>query len=103
MEADAAERAKRAVFLYEIFKGNLCRRLRRRHKRSDRVDERLRRHASPRKMVAGRTLARRRNGYEPRMATMTVSATEIGYTMRRGAAATPKTALPSAMESAIPA
>src|SRR5260221_8412782 len=54
-------------------------------------------------MVAGRTLTRRRRGYAPRMATMTVRATEIGYTMRRGAAATPKTALPKAMESAMPA
>src|SRR5256885_16216835 len=65
--------------------------------------ERVKRHASPRKMVAGRTLTRRRRGYAPRMATMTGRATEIGYTMRRGAAATPKTALPKAMERGMAA
>src|SRR6267154_227364 len=33
---------------------------------------------------------------------MTVRATEIGYTMRRGCAATPKTALPRPIESTMP-
>src|SRR5258708_4070272 len=59
-------------------------------------------HSSPRNTEAGRMCANRRNGYAASNATITVSATEIGYTMSRGSAATPNTALPSPIEITMP-
>src|SRR6266576_2341889 len=59
-------------------------------------------HASPRNTDAGRMLASRRNGKALRIATSTVKPTATGYTIRRGRAATPKTALPRPIESRIP-
>src|SRR5205823_9383007 len=55
-------------------------------------------HASPRKTEAGRMLASRRSGYALRIATMIVRATATGYTISRGRAATPKTALPKPID-----
>src|SRR3974390_1790386 len=83
-ERNAVERAECAVLLDE------------------RIDFDLGAHSSPRKTEAGRTLARRRNGNAAAMETKTVRATEIGYPIRRGCAATPKTALPSQMETRMP-
>src|SRR5712675_1266811 len=85
-KAQAVDRAQRPIFLGERFDGNLCGGA----------------HASPRKTAAGRILASRRKGYAPAIATMMVSATATGYTIKRGRAATPKTVLPSHMESKIP-
>src|ERR1700694_2812005 len=47
-------------------------------------------------------LASRRSGYALKMATMIVSATATGYTISRGRAATPKTALPNPIDRKIP-
>src|SRR5260221_365162 len=71
---------------------------------AERFDDDLRggAHASPRKTAAGRILASRRSGYAPAIATMMVSATATGYTIKRGRAATPKTALPNHIESKMP-
>jgi len=84
VKGDAVESAEGAVLLDE------------------RIDLDLRTHSSPRKTEAGRTLAKRRNGKAAAMETKTVRATEIGYTIRRGCAATPKTAFPSHMETKMP-
>src|SRR5882672_1527026 len=62
VETDSVECAKGTVFLDEIVEDDLRRLLRRWLQRGGWSDERLSGHASPRKMVAGRTLARRRNG-----------------------------------------
>src|SRR6516225_7118712 len=67
-----------------------------------RIDFDLRGHSSPRNTDAGRTLAKRRSGNALAMETMTVKATETGYTIQRGCAATPKTALPSHMDVISP-
>src|SRR6516225_7558473 len=67
-----------------------------------RTDFDLRGHSSPRNTDAGRTLATRRSGNALATETITVKATETGYTIQRGCAATPKTALPSHMEVARP-
>src|SRR5690242_6233777 len=47
-------------------------------------------HSSPRKTDAGRIFANRRSGYAAKIATITVKATETGYTTKRGSAATSK-------------
>src|SRR5438309_1980275 len=96
VEAHSAKRAERAVLLDQVFDDHLLRRRSRR-----RCQERT--HASPLKTDAGRMLASRRSGNALRIATITVSATAIGYTINRGRAATPKTALPKPIERKIPA
>src|SRR5467141_1022014 len=95
-ETDAAERAQGAVLFNQIFDHHLLRRNQRR-----RCNDGT--HASPRKTDAGRMLASRRSGYALRIATMTVNATATGYTISRGRAATPKTALPKPIDRKIPA
>src|SRR5882672_7759994 len=95
IEADAAERTQRAVLLDQVFDDHLLRRdLRRRWSEGT--------HASPLKTDAGRMLASRRSGYALKMATIIVSATATGYTISRGRAATPKTALPNPIHRKIP-
>src|SRR5258706_12021711 len=84
-KAQAVDRAQRPIFLGERFDRNLCGGA----------------HASPRKTATGRILASRRKGYAPAIATMMVSATATGYTIKRGRAATPKTALPSPIKGKI--
>src|SRR5258708_3696347 len=69
-EADATERAQRAVLLDQVFDDHLLRRdLRRRWSEGT--------HASRLKTDAGRMLASRLSGYALKMATMIVSATAI--------------------------
>src|ERR1700730_4476205 len=86
VEAQRVHRAQRSVFVGEGFDDTLGSGA----------------HASPRKTDAGRILASRRNGYALAIATTIVSATATGYTIKRGCAATPNTALPSHMESKMP-
>src|SRR3989442_6398820 len=95
-ETDAAERAQGAVLFNQIFDHHLLRRNQRRHCNDGT-------HASPLKTDAERMLANRRSGYALRIATMIVNATATGYTISRGRAATPKTALPKPIERKIPA
>src|SRR2546426_2177289 len=95
-ETDAAERAQGAVLLDQIFDHHLLRRNQRR-----RCNDGT--HASPRKTDAGRMLASRRSGYALRIATKIVKPTATGYTINRGCAATPKTALPNPIERNMPA
>src|SRR5580704_5730430 len=97
-ETEIIESAQCAIFLDEALDGNL-----RRGRLLFRQDLDRSAHASPRKTEAGRTLARRRSGYALRIATMVVSATDTGYTISRGCAATPNTCLPNQMERKIPA
>src|SRR5499427_7379329 len=81
LERNSVQRAQRAVVL------------------DQRVDFDLRGHScSPRNTDAGLTLAKRRSGNALAMETITVRATETGYTIQRGCAATPKTAWPSHTE-----
>src|SRR6516162_4775970 len=80
LERNSVERSQRAVVLDE------------------RVDFDLRGHSSPRNTDAGLTLAKRRSGKALAIETITVRATETGYTIQRGCAATPKTAWPSHTE-----
>src|SRR5260221_4054420 len=84
VEGDAVQRAQRPVLLHQRFNAH------------------LRVHASPRKTLAGRTLANRRRGNALAMETRMVMPTETGYTIQRGCAATPKTAFPSQMEPKMP-
>src|SRR5260370_26052060 len=91
-EAEGADGGHRAVPLGQRFDDHL----RLRH------DLCLRAHASPRNTDAGRTFASRRSGYAPAIETSMVSATATGYTINRGRAATPKTCLPSQIESRRP-
>src|SRR5215472_9356661 len=96
-EADAVERTQGAVLLDQIVDDHLvCRSARPQFDWSNHT------HASPRNTAAGRMLARRRNGKALRIATSIVKPTATGYTIRRGRAATPKTALPRTIESRIP-
>src|ERR1700740_3594761 len=67
-----------------------------------RIDFDLGGHSSPRNTDAGRILASRRRGNALAMETTTVRATETGYTIQRGWAATPNTALPSQIDTTIP-
>src|SRR5205814_9297733 len=96
VEVHSTKRAERAVLLDQVFDDHLLRRRSRR-----RCQERT--HASPLKTDAGRMLASRRNGNALRIATNTVNATATGYTINRGRAATPNTALPKPIERKIPA
>src|SRR5579885_1317142 len=98
-EGDAVECAQAAVFFYE----RIDRHLGRDGCLERRIDLHFGAHDSPRKTEAGRTLASRRSGNALKMATIIVSATLTGYTIRRGRAARPNTALPRYMESAMPA
>src|SRR5271169_2138878 len=90
--------SQRPIFLDEVFDRDL-----RSRRPLLRQNLHRRAHASPRKTDAGRTLASRRSGYALRIATIVVSATDTGYTISRGCAATPNTCLPSQMERKIPA
>src|SRR5437660_3882708 len=96
VEVHSTKRAERAVLLDQVFDDHLLRRRSRR-----RCQERT--HASPLKTDAGRMLASRRSGNALRIATITVNATATGYTINRGRAATPNTALPKPIERKIPA
>src|SRR6266852_1570390 len=96
IKADAAERAQRTILLGQIFDDHLLHRGERR-----RCSEGT--HASPLKTEAGRMLASRRSGNALMIATMIVNATATGYTISRGRAATPKTALPKPIDRKIPA
>src|SRR5690242_1761397 len=96
IEAHPAKRAHRAVLLDKVFDDHLLRRDSRR-----RCHEGT--HASPLKTEAGRMPASLRSGNALRIATITVSATDTGYTINRGRAATPKTALPKPIDRKIPA
>src|SRR5277367_4581853 len=99
VETKIIDSAQHPVFLDKVLNGNLRRRSRRVYFRQN---LHWRAHASPRKTEAGRTLASRRSGYALRIATMVVSATDTGYTISRGCAATPNTCLPSQIERKIP-
>ena len=94
-ETDAAEGAQNAVLLGQIFDDHL-------HRRSQRRRWNDRTHASPRNTDAGRMLASRRSGNALRIATIIVNTTATGYTISRGRAATPKTALPSPIDRKMP-
>src|SRR5439155_6565493 len=96
IEAHSTKRSQRAVLLDQVFDDHLLRRRSRR-----RCNEGT--HASPLKTDAGRMLASRCSGNALRIATITVSATAMGYTINRGRAATPNTALPKPIERKIPA
>src|SRR5256885_14979706 len=96
IEAHSVKRAQRAVLLDQVFDDHLFRRGSRR-----RCNEGT--HASPLKTDAGRMLASRCSGNALRIATITVSATAMGYTINRGRAVTPNTALPKPIERKIPA
>src|SRR5258707_4778429 len=84
VEGDAVQRAQRPVLLHQRFNAH------------------LRVHASPRKTLAGRTLANRRRGNALAMETRMAMPTETGYTIQRGCAATPQTAFPSQIEPTMP-
>src|SRR5205807_6951579 len=94
---DAIECAQGAVLLDQIVDDHLLRRDARLH-----LDGSNYTHASPLNTDAGRMLASRRSGKALRIATSIVKPTATGYTIRRGRAATPKTALPRPIESRMP-
>src|SRR5260370_11108156 len=96
IEADAAERAQCAILLGQVFDDHLLRRGQR-----GRWSEGT--HASPLKTDAGRMPASRRSGNALTIATITVKDTATGYTISRGRAATPNTALPKPMDRKLPA
>src|SRR5215472_6967066 len=96
-EADAVERMQRAVLLDQIVDDNLLR-----GRARLQLDWSNDTHASPRNTDAGRMPASRRSGKALTIATSIVKPTATGYTIRRGRAATPNTALPRPIESKIP-
>src|SRR5262252_5584900 len=97
-EADSVERVESGILLGQIVDDHLplgsCARLQ--------LDWSDHPHASPRNTDAGRMPASRRSGKALTTATSIVKPTATGYTIKRGRAATPKTALPRPMESRIP-